>query len=75
MKVKLAFKGALFSTVLIYLLLGIFLIIINLMNRFGVGYSIITIISLSLVVLYYANYIIIVGMVINHKRYKKLSLE
>ncbi|HHX81115.1 MAG TPA: YihY/virulence factor BrkB family protein [Acholeplasmataceae bacterium] len=66
MRVKDAYKGALFSTFLIYLLLGIFVIIINLMNRFGSGYTIITVIAFSFLVLYYANYIIISGLILNY---------
>lgn len=65
MKIKYAVKGAVLASLLIYLLLGLFVIIINLMNNFGIGYTIITILSLSLTVLYYTNFIIICCMVVN----------
>ena len=66
MRIKDAYKGALFSTLFTYLLLGIFVIIINLMKRYGSGYTIITIIAFSFLVLYYANYIIITGLILNY---------
>ncbi len=66
MRIRDAYKGAIFSTLLIYLLLGIFVIIINLMNRFGTGYTIITVMSYSFLVLYYANYFIISGLILNY---------
>lgn len=66
MSVRSAYKGAIFATLLIYLLLGLFVIVINLMNRFGIGYTIITIAAYSLLVLYYVNYVIISGMILNY---------
>ncbi|HEY8395584.1 MAG TPA: YihY/virulence factor BrkB family protein [Bacilli bacterium] len=66
MQIKNAYKGALFSTILVYLLLGIFVIAINLMNRFGMGHTIITILSYGFLVLYFANYIIISGLIYNY---------
>jgi membrane protein len=66
MSVKSAYKGAAFATLLIYLLLGLFVIAINLMNRFGIGYTIITIAAYILLVLYSVNYVIISGMILNY---------
>lgn len=66
MTVRDAYKGAVFATLFIYLLLALFVIVVNAFNRFGIGYSIITVLSLSLLVLYYGNYIVITGLVINY---------
>ena len=66
MTIKNAYKGAAFATFFIYIVLALFVIIVNLMNRFGIGYTIITIISYSFLMLYYVNYVIISGMIINY---------
>lgn len=66
MRIRDAYKGAVFSTLFIYLSLGIFVIIINLMNRFAYGYTIITITSYSFLLLYYINHIIISGFILNY---------
>ena len=66
MTVRDAYKGAVFATLFIYLLLALFVIVVNAFNRFGIGYSIITVLSLSLLVLYYGNYIVFTGFVINY---------
>ncbi|HHZ18477.1 MAG TPA: YihY/virulence factor BrkB family protein [Acholeplasmataceae bacterium] len=66
MRIRDAYKGAVFATLFIYLLLTLYVIVINVFNRFGIGYSIITVLSLSLLVLYYGNFITITGLVINY---------
>lgn len=74
MKIKDALKGAAFASLLIYLLLGSFVIIITLMNKLGIIHSIITIFSLALSILYIANMIVIIGMIINYQKFKKTKL-
>ncbi|MCK9537462.1 MAG: YihY/virulence factor BrkB family protein [Bacilli bacterium] len=66
MRFRDAYKGAVFATLMLYILLSLYVIIINAFNRLGIGYSIITVLSLSLLVLYYGNYIIITGMIVNY---------
>ena len=66
MTFKAAYKGAVFSSLLLYLLLGLFVLAINLMNRFGVGYTIVSVLSYGFLVLYFANYIIISGLILNY---------
>lgn len=66
MRFRDAYRGALFATLLLYLLLSLFVVVITFFNRFGIGYSIITVLSLSLLVLYYGNYIVISGLILNY---------
>lgn len=67
---KMSFKntyiGALISSTLIYLLVSLFVLILNALNNFSIGYSLITIISYSLFILFAINYILIVGLIINY---------
>ena len=66
MNFKKTYKGSLFSTISIYLLLTLFITIINLVNKFSVGISILTFISYSLIVLFLINCILIIGLIINY---------
>ncbi|MCK9470811.1 MAG: YihY/virulence factor BrkB family protein [Bacilli bacterium] len=66
MRVRDAYKGAFFSAISIYLLLTLFVIIINFINRYSIGLSVLTLISYSLFILFIINYILIVGLVINY---------
>lgn len=66
MSFKTAYKGAVFSTVALYLLLVLFVLAIQLMSRFGIGQTLISVLSYGFLVLYFANYIIITGLVLNY---------
>jgi len=66
MHVKDAYKGALFSTCFIYLILAVFILIINSLQQIGIGYTILSIISFSLIVLLAINYVIITGIILNY---------
>src|SRR5690554_4223795 len=52
MSFKNTYKGALFSSISIYLMLTLFVIIINALTRYSVGVSVLTLISYSLIVLF-----------------------
>lgn len=66
MTFKNTYKGSLFSATAIYVLITLFVIIINALNKYSVGLSLLTIISYSLFVLFIINYILIVGLIINY---------
>lgn len=66
MSFKNTYKGALFATISIYLLFTIFITVINLINKFSIGLSILTFLSYSLIVLFLINCIIIMGIIINY---------
>ena len=66
MNFKNTYPGALFSTICIYLLLTLFVIIINAINRYSVGLTVLTLASYSLIILFIVNYILIVGLIINY---------
>lgn len=69
-KVKEAFPGALFTTICVYLILLIFVFIIDLYKDINPAYGIMTIISLSLIVLFVMDYVIILGILINYQKLK-----
>lgn len=61
-----AYKGALFSTILIYIILSLFLYAVGLLESLGIGYTVITVISYSLIVLFLCNYILVLGLILNY---------
>ena len=66
MSFKNTYKGALFSTGLIYSLLTIFILVINALKKYSVGITLLTLISYSLILIFVINYILIVGLIINY---------
>jgi len=66
MSFKNTYKGALFSTISIYILLSLFIGIVNLLNKFSIAISILTFISYSLIILFLINCILIIGLIINY---------
>ena len=66
MTFKNTYKGSLFSAICIYLLLTLFVLIINVINRYSVGLTVLTLLSYSLLILFIVNYILIVGLIINY---------
>lgn len=66
MKLRNVYKGAFFSSLLIYAVFALFIAAIAILNRLGIAYTILTILSYSLLIVYVINAIIIVGMVINY---------
>lgn len=66
MTIRLAYRGAAFTTLLSYLLFLLFVLVINAFNQLGIAYSILTVVSFSLFVLYAINYIVIVGFILNY---------
>ena len=62
------------STILIYFLLLLFLLLIKFFERININFNIITIISLSFIIIYFINYCIILGLLSNYYMKKKPNL-
>ena len=62
------------STILIYFLLLLFLLLIKFFERININFNIITIISLSFIIIYFINYCIILGLLLNYYMKKKPNL-
>lgn len=67
MRVKDVFTGAVISTVSIYIILVIFILIFDIYRGLNITYSALTIVSMSFLFLYIINVILIVGIVINYR--------
>lgn len=73
-KVKEAIPGALFSSILIYLLFILFSVFLNLYQKLDFISSFATIFSISLFFVFFIIYIIILGLILNYKKLHHVNI-
>ena len=66
MNMNKVFKGSIFSTITIYILLVLFICLIYLIKYININFSIVSLLSLFFILIYLINYFIILGFYINY---------
>jgi len=64
--IKDIYKGSLISTIIIYISLLLFLILIRIFQKININFNILTIISLFFILIYIVNICLLIGILINH---------